>query len=204
MSKINIAILASGNGSNFEAIAIAIKKGAINANLKLLVVDNEDAYVRVRAKKFNIPDEFINPKNFNSRVDFDKTIVKILKNEKIDLVVLAGFMRILSPYFIKNFKNRILNIHPALLPAFKGTNSIKRAYDYGCKIAGVTVHFVDESVDHGPIILQEVVKISRGMTLKQLESNIHKLEHRLYPEAIKLFTENRLKISNRIVKVKNR
>jgi phosphoribosylglycinamide formyltransferase-1 len=197
----NIAILASGRGTNFEAIAKAIKKGTLKANLKLLITDNKNAYVRERAKKFKVKDIFIDPKKFKNRVNFDKEIVKILKKEKIDLVILAGFMRILSRYFVKKFKNKILNIHPAILPAFKGVNAIERAYNYGCKITGVTIHFVDEKVDHGPIILQGVVKIEEGMSLEELEEKIHKLEHKLYPKAIKLFLEGRLKVRGRNVQV---
>ncbi|MCM8830859.1 MAG: phosphoribosylglycinamide formyltransferase [Candidatus Omnitrophica bacterium] len=200
----NIAVLASGNGTNFEAIAKAIKKGYIKANLKILITDREDAFVRVRARKFKVKEIFINPKNFKSRLDFDKQIIKILKKENIDLVVLAGYMRILTSYFVKAFRNRILNIHPALLPAFKGIDAIKRAYNYGCKITGVTVHFVDEELDHGPIILQEAVKINATDTLEKLEQKIHNLEHKLYPKAIKLFIEKRLKTKKRLVCIKNK
>jgi phosphoribosylglycinamide formyltransferase-1 len=195
----NIAVLASGNGTNFEAIAKAVKKGYIKANLKLLIVDKEKAFARVRAKKFSVPDKFVSPKNYASRLNFDKAIVKILKKEKIDLVVLAGFMRVLTPYFVKSFKNKILNIHPALLPAFKGVNSIERAYKYGCKVTGVTVHFLDDKVDHGPIVLQAEVKITKNMTLAQLETKIHNLEHKLYPLAIRLCVEKKLKIRGRKV-----
>ena len=198
----NIAILASGNGTNFEAIAKAIKRGYIRANLKLLITDKENAYVRVRAKKFGVLDLFVDPKKFKDRLDFDRELIKILKKEKIDLIILAGFMRILGKEFVNTFKNKILNIHPAILPAFKGTNSIERAFRYGCKVSGVTVHFVDENVDSGPIILQDVVKIKEEMKLEEFEEKIHKLEHKLYPKAIKLFLENKLKIKGRIVKIK--
>lgn len=190
----NIAVLASGNGSNFEAIAKAIKRKLIKAQLKILLTDKEKAFVRSRAKRFKVKDIFINPKNFSSREAFDKEIIKVLKKERIDLVVLAGFMRILSPYFVKQFQNRILNIHPAVLPAFRGENAIERAFKSKAKITGVTVHFVDEKVDHGPIFLQDIVKITEGMSLSQLEKKIHKLEHKLYPLAIKLFIEKKLKV----------
>ncbi|MCM8786507.1 MAG: phosphoribosylglycinamide formyltransferase [Candidatus Omnitrophica bacterium] len=200
----NIAVLASGNGTNFETIAKAIKKGYIKANLKVLITDREDAFVRVRARRFKIKEIFINPKNFKTRLDFDNQIIKILKNEKVDLVILAGYMRILTANFVKTFKNKILNIHPALLPAFKGVDAIKRAYNYGCKITGVTIHFVDEKIDHGPIIFQEAIKIKDTDTLEKLEERIHDLEHKLYPKAIKLFVEKRLKIKNRWVYIKNK
>ncbi|MBU0693973.1 MAG: phosphoribosylglycinamide formyltransferase [Candidatus Omnitrophica bacterium] len=197
----NIAVLASGRGTNFEAIARAIKKRYVKANLKLLITDKETADVRVRAKKFGIRDIFIDPKQFKSRLEFDKGIVKILRKEKVNLVVLAGFMRVFTPYFVKSFKNKILNIHPTILPAFKGIEGVGRAFKYGCRVTGVTVHFVDEKVDHGPIILQAAVRITEGMSLEELESKVHKLEHKLYPQAVKLFVENKLKVEGRHVKI---
>ncbi|MBU1523730.1 MAG: phosphoribosylglycinamide formyltransferase [Candidatus Omnitrophica bacterium] len=197
----NIAVLASGRGTNFEAIARAIKKRYVKANLKLLITDKETADVRVRAKKFGIRDIFIDPKQFKSRLGFDKEIVKILRKEKVNLVVLAGFMRVFTPYFVKSFKNKILNIHPTILPAFKGIEGVGRAFKYGCRVTGVTVHFVDEKVDHGPIILQAAVRITEGMSLEELESKVHKLEHKLYPQAVKLFVENKLKVEGRHVKI---
>ena len=195
-----IAILASGNGSNFEAIVKAIKKGKIkNAKVVLLITDRRNAFVRIRAKRHKIEDVFVDPNKFKDRVSFDRKIVRILRQKKIDLVVLAGFMRILTPYFVKAFKNRILNIHPALLPSFKGTGAIERAYHYGVKVTGVTVHFVDEDVDHGPIILQAPLYISERDDLESLEKRIHRLEHRLYPLAIKLFIDGKLVIDKRRV-----
>jgi len=199
--NMNIAILASGNGSNFEAIVKAVKRGYIKASIKALITDKHDAFVRERAKRNSIKDIFIDPAKFKSRIAFDREIVRILKAEKVNLVVLAGFMRILSIDFVKKFRSHILNIHPALLPAFRGENAIAKALEYGCKITGVTVHFIDEKVDNGPVILQEAVRIKKGETLKNLEERIHKLEHKLYPLAIKLFTENRLKIKNRNVEI---
>ncbi len=197
----NIAILASGNGSNFEAIAKAVKRGYIKASIKVLLTDCGTAYVRQRARRNKINDIFIDPAKFKSRIAFDREIVRILKEERIGLIVLAGFMRILSADFVKKFRNSILNIHPALLPAFRGEDAIKRALKYGCKVTGVTVHFIDEKVDNGPVILQEAIKIKKGETPENLEKRIHKLEHRLYPLAIKLFTEKRLKIKNRNVEI---
>jgi len=193
----NIAVLASGGGTNFEAIAGKIKKGYIKAGLKLLITDKEDAFVRVRAKKFKVKDVFLNPKDFKTREDFDKEAVRILKQENIDLVVLAGFMRIITPCFVKAFKNRILNIHPAILPSFKGTHGIQEAYDYGVKVTGVTVHFVDEKMDHGPIVLQQALEIKEGETLEELEQRIHRIEHKLYPESIKLFLEGKVEVRGR-------
>lgn len=195
----NIAVLASGQGTNFEAIASAIEKKHIKADLKLLITDKENAPVRIRAKKRGIKDIFIDYRNFKSREEFDREAVKNLKKEKINLVLLAGYMRILTPVFVKSFRHKILNIHPAILPAFRGTQAIERAFNYGSKVTGVTVHFVDEKVDHGPIILQEIVEIKPQMRLEELEIEIHKLEHRLYPLAVKLVVEKKLKIRKRRV-----
>ncbi len=195
-----ICVFASGSGSNFQAIVEAVRSKKIKgARVVLLVVDRKDAYVRVRAERLKIPQVFVNPLDFLSRRDYEKHLLKVLRQEKIDIVVLAGYMRILSPYFVRNFKNKILNIHPALLPAFKGTHAIERAYKYGVKVTGVTVHFVDDKVDHGPIILQEPVKVDDGDTLEDLERKIHKVEHRLYPQAINLLLKNKLKLRGRKV-----
>jgi len=196
---INIAVLASGNGTNFEALTKAVKKQRLKADIKLLITDKKNAFARKRAKRLGVKDIFIDPKGFKSRLEFDKEIVKVLRREKTDIVALAGYMRIISPYFVKSFKNKIVNIHPALLPAFKGVDSIARVLEYGCKATGVTVHFVDEKVDHGPIILQEAVTIRKNETLKALEKRVHKLEHKLYPLAVKLIVEKKLKIKGRNV-----
>ena len=149
----NFAVLVSGNGSNLQAIIDATRKGKIKGALKLVLSDKAGAYALTRARKEGIRTVlFVNPGNFRSREDFDAELVSVLKKEKIDLVVLAGFMRILSPVFIRAFRNRIMNIHPALLPAFKGGHALKDALSCGVKVTGVTVHFVDEQVDHGAII----------------------------------------------------
>lgn len=183
----NIACLASGNGSNFQAIVEAVKKGKIRANLKLLVSDNPGAYCLERAARARVKAFIVERGDFLSKKDFEEQIVKKLKSEKIDLVILAGFMRVLSPYFVRQYKNKILNIHPALLPAFKGAHAIADAFKYGVKVTGVTVHIVDEEVDHGRIILQEALKVRQKDTLEVLEQRIHRLEHKLYPQAIRLF-----------------
>lgn len=197
----NIAIFASGNGSNFQAIVNSAKRGRIKAHLKLLVCDNPKAYVLERAKKAGIGVLLIECQNYTEKREFEDAIIRRLKAEKIGLIVLAGFMRILSADFIKQYKGRILNVHPALLPSFKGARAIKDAFDYGVKVAGVTVHFVDEKVDHGPIILQEPIALNPKDTLESLEKKIHKAEHRIYPEAIRLFVSGRLKVKGRNVRV---
>ena len=188
----NLAVFASGRGSNFLAIAKAIKQGTIKARLQLLVCDKPEALVIKRAQILGVQVVLVKREDFPSRLDFETAIMQRLKNYKIDLIVLAGFMRVLSPVFVKRYRNRILNIHPSLLPAFKGAHAIKDAFDSGVDSTGVTVHFVDKEVDHGPVILQEEIKITSKDTYASLEKKVHSLEHKLYPAAIKLFTTGRL------------
>jgi phosphoribosylglycinamide formyltransferase-1 len=197
----NIAIFASGRGSNFSAIWRAVKKGKIKANLSLLVCDNPKAAVLAKAKRAGVEIALVKREDFSTKKDFENKIIQHLEENKIDLIVLAGFMRMLTPEFVARYQNKILNIHPALLPSFKGESAIKDAFDYGAKITGVSVHFVDEKMDHGPIILQQQVEIEEDDTLEILEKKIHKIEHKLYPEAIKLFVEGKLRIEGRKVKI---
>jgi phosphoribosylglycinamide formyltransferase 1 len=199
MKKINIAVFASGYGSNFEALAKSIKKNALNAQISLLVVDKKNAFARTKARKLGIKSIFLDPKNYGSRLAYDKKLLAIVRQEKIDLILLAGYMRILTRQFVKSYKFRIINIHPALLPAFKGVDSIKRAYLYGCKVTGVTIHFVDENVDNGPVIAQAVIQIKKGMKLEELEKKIHTIEHKLYAKVLKLFVNGKIEIHNRKV-----
>jgi len=189
----NIAVLASGRGSNFSAIIRAAKKGKIKVNLSLLVCDNPKAGAVGRAKRAGVKIAMIKREDFSSRDDFERKIIEHLQQNNIDLVVLAGFMRMLGPQLLSRYENKIINIHPALLPSFKGAHGIKDAFDYGVKVTGVTVHFVDGQMDHGPIILQSPLRIEEDDTLESLEAKIHKLEHKIYPEAIQLFLEGRLK-----------
>lgn len=198
----NIAVLCSGSGTNLQAIIDNVKSGYIPAKIALVLSDKQDAFALERAKSAGIETIVLNSRDFKTREDFDKEVVKNLKKRDVGLVVLAGFMRLLSPYFIKEYKNRIMNIHPALLPAFKGTNGIKDALDYGVKVTGATVHFVDEHLDNGPIILQKCVEIKEGDTENALLERVHREEHKIYPEAVKLFAEGRLKMEGRRVVIK--
>ncbi len=200
-NKKNIAILASGNGSNFEAIVNKIKDGTLAVGKCILITDKKNALARKRAQKLQIKDIFIDPSQYKNRQTYDQKIIEVLEKEKIDAVVLAGYKRILSPFFVKRFENKILNIHPSLLPRFPGKNAIARAFNYGCKVAGITVHFVDEGVDQGPVIAQEVVPIKKNMSLKELEAEIHEKEHWLYPHILKFFLEDRIKIEGKHVKI---
>lgn len=197
----NIAILCSGSGTNLQAIIDSVKKGHIPAKIALVLTDNKGAFAVERAKKAGIETVFVDPKKHKSREDFDREVVRNLKEKKVGLVVLAGFMRLLSVYFIKEYKDKIINIHPALLPSFKGTHGIRDALSYGSRVTGVTVHFVDEHLDHGPIILQKCVEINPDDTEETLLERVHKEEHEIYPEAVKLFVEGKLKIEGRIVKI---
>jgi len=197
----NIAVFASGRGTNFSAIVKAIKKGKLKANLSLLVCDNPNAGVIKRAKRAGVKVALVKREGFSSKSDFENKIIQHLEQEHIELIALAGFMRMLSADFVSRYRNKIINIHPALLPCFKGEKGIKDAFDYGVKITGVTVHFVDEKMDHGPIILQSAIKIEEDDTLETLEAKIHKVEHKLYPNAIQLIVEERLKLKGRKVKI---
>ena len=195
----NIAVLCSGSGTNLHAIIDNVKSGHIPAKIALVLSDNKNAFALKRAKKAGIETLALNPEGYNAREDFDKELVKNLKKRNVELIVLAGFMRLLSPYFIKKYKNKIMNIHPALLPSFKGTRAIKDALQYGVKVTGPTVHFVDEHLDHGPIIAQKCVEVSDNDTEEALLGRVHKEEHNIYPEAIKLFVEGKLKLKGRKV-----
>lgn len=200
----NIAVFASGRGSNFSAIIRAMKSGKIKARLALLVTDNPKAGALGKAKRAGIKSVIVKKEDFTSRKEFEDKIVLHLEESKVELIIMAGFMRMLSPEFISRYRYKILNIHPALLPAFKGSQGIKDAFDYGVKVTGVSVHFVDELMDHGPIILQAPVKIEEGDTLESLEEKVHRLEHKLYPQAISLFIEGKLKIEARKVFILSR
>jgi len=197
----NIAVFASGRGTNFAAIIRAIKKGKIKAELRLLVCDNPAAAALSKAKRAGVRIALVKRQDYPGKKEFEAAILRYLEEEKIDLIVLAGFMRMLSPELVAEFRNKIINIHPALLPSFKGSSAIKDAFDYGVKVTGVTVHFVDENMDSGPIILQQAVGIKESDTLESLEKKIHKVEHKLYPQAIRLYVEGKLKIEGRKVVV---
>ncbi len=149
-----------------------------------MVCDNPKAFALKRARKHEIPVFLFAPKRFKSREDYERILVSILKSEKVDLVVLAGFMRILTPYFIRTYKSRILNIHPSLLPNFKGAHAIRDAFQAGVSVTGVTVHLVTDKLDSGRIILQKKVRVSKKDSLKSLEEKIHRVEHQIYPPAV--------------------
>ena len=202
--KKRIAVFASGFGSNLQALIDYIKGNDLNGDIVLVFSNNKDAYALNRARKNKIKAVFMDSSGYNTRKQYDTKIIELLEDEKIDLVVLAGYMFLLSHEFVHKFKNKILNIHPALLPSFKGTHGIKDAYEYGVKVTGVTVHFVDEGLDSGPIIIQQSVDIDQNESVEELEEKIHRIEHKIYPLAVKYFCEDRLKINGKKVKISNK
>ena len=200
MKKIRIGVLVSGRGSNLQAIIDNIKKGEVSAEVAVVISDQADAYALERARKHVIPAVHVSAKGYkNRREDYDNALVQELRKHGVELVCLAGFMRIISPALIKAYPGRILNIHPALLPAFPGLHVQKAALEHGVKFSGCTVHFVDEDMDTGPIIIQAVVPVLDNDTEESLSERILAQEHKIYSRAIQLFAEGRLKIEGRRV-----
>jgi phosphoribosylglycinamide formyltransferase-1 len=200
---LKLGVLISGSGSNLQSIIDHIEKGSLNAIIRIVISTNPDAYGITRAKKHGLPVLIFKHEDFKSREDFDLELIKALKNNHVQLVVLAGFMRILTPAFLRAFPQRIINIHPALLPAFPGTHVQKQALEYGVKFSGCTVHFVDEGVDTGPIIIQSVLPVHDDDTEETLAARILKEEHRIYPQAIQFYAEGMIEIEGRKVKIKS-
>lgn len=194
-----IAVLLSGRGSNFISIKKKIDEGLIKGEIVAVISNKADAKGLETAREAGLDAVWLNPKDFDGREAYDAEIVRILKSKGTDLVCLAGFMRIITPVFCEAFRNRILNIHPSLLPSFKGLDAQKQAFDYGVKFAGCTVHFVDEEMDNGAIILQAVVPVLDTDDDRDLSERILKEEHRIYPEAVRLFCEDKLRVEGRKV-----
>lgn len=199
--RVKVAVLVSGHGTNLQAILDASAVPGFPAQVILVVSNKAEAFALERARKAGIPTKVISQSSFNDREHFEDALIAAIEKAQADLVILAGFMRVLSPRFVGRFRNRILNIHPALLPAFPGTNAIAQAWSYGVKVTGVTVHVVDEGTDTGPIVLQEAIPVFPKESLESLEKKVHSVEHRLFPEAIRLFAEGKLRIEGRKVDV---
>lgn len=199
---LTIGVLASGRGSNFQSIIDSINSGFIKARIAVLITDNPEAYAIERAKNHNIESLIISPEDFSGKDSYYLHIAKELKSRNVELVVLAGFMRVVGKPLIKGFQNKIMNIHPALLPSFPGLHGQKQAVDYGVKISGCTVHFVDEGVDTGPIIIQAAVPAYENDTEDSLSERILKEEHKIFPLAIKLFSEGKITVEGRKVIIK--
>lgn len=179
-----IAIFASGTGSNFEAIVQAVQDDVLHANIALLVCDKPNAPVIEKAKRAGIPAFVASPKEYPSKADYESHVNEQLQSLGVELIVLAGYMRLIGPTLLSVYPNKIINIHPSLLPAFPGKDAIGQAMEAGVKVTGVTIHYVDEGMDTGPIIEQKAITIDQGDTLADVEAKIHALEHELYPEVI--------------------
>ncbi|AAM30139.1 MULTISPECIES: phosphoribosylglycinamide formyltransferase [Methanosarcina] len=196
---VKIAVLVSGRGSNLQAIIDSIEKGYIkNAAVNVVISNKADAYALERAKNHGISAVFLDSRG-RDRAEYDREILKVLRQYDTDLLLLAGYFRLLGSEIINAYRNRILNIHPSLLPAFKGLHAQKQAFEYGVKVAGCTVHFVDEGLDSGPIIIQRCVPVLPGDTEETLTDRILEQEHIIYPEAVRLFVEGKLKVEGRNV-----
>jgi phosphoribosylglycinamide formyltransferase-1 len=205
----NIGVLVSGRGTNLQAIIDAVESGYIKAKISVVISSHKEAPALQRARDHGIDAIFIGPQDFwkdkehreEKRVEYDKKIIAELEKRKVDLVLLAGYMLIISPYFVNKYKNRMMNIHPSILPSFPGVNAQKQALEYGVKYTGATVHFVDAEMDHGPIIIQDVVPVCEYDTEQTLSDRILEKEHEIYVEAVKLFVEGKLVVEGRIVKI---
>ena len=199
--KKKIAVLVSGAGTNLQAIIDTVAQDQIPAKLALVISNRPGVKALERAEAAGVTTLCLTQQEVGSRVAYDKKLLEILQEAEIDIVVLAGFDRIVSHEIVQAYRHRLLNIHPALLPAFPGLHSVKQALDYGVQLTGVTVHFVDEGVDTGPIILQEAVSVLPNDSETSLLERLHEVEHRLYPEAIGLLVSGRLEIDGRTVRV---
>jgi phosphoribosylglycinamide formyltransferase-1 len=206
-SPLRIAVLASGRGSNLQAIIDAIESGQLRAQIVAVISNRKDAAALDRARTHGLPDLFVDPKPFadrpNSREAYDRALLEVLEQRQVELVLLAGYMKIVTAVLVNAFANRMMNIHPSLLPSFPGLDVQKKAIDWGCKLAGCTVHFVTEGVDEGPIILQAAVPILESDTPERLAARILEQEHKIYPRAVQLFAESRLKVDGRRVVIED-
>jgi phosphoribosylglycinamide formyltransferase-1 len=199
--QVPIAVLISGSGTNLQSIIDAIEAKRLDAKIEIVLSNRADAHGLVRAKNHGIATTVLDHKSFPDRESYDQAVVDLLRARGVELVVLAGFMRLLSPVFVKAYSNRIMNIHPALLPSFPGLHVQKKALEHGVRFSGCTVHFVNEECDEGPIIIQAVVPVFSDDTEAALSARILKQEHRIYPRAIQLYAQGRLRIVGRRVLV---
>jgi phosphoribosylglycinamide formyltransferase-1 len=199
--KTRLGVLISGSGTNLQAIIDRSAAGELQAEVVCVISNRADAFGLQRARNHGIPAIHLDHRQFGGRQEYDAALVEILKQHHVDLVILAGFMRIVTPVLLDAFRNRVMNIHPALLPAFPGLDAQKQTLEYGAKISGCTVHFVDAGTDTGPIILQSTVPVLEDDTAESLAERIHFEEHKLYPAAIQLFAQGRLQVSGRRVRI---
>jgi phosphoribosylglycinamide formyltransferase-1 len=202
-TPLRVAVLASGRGSNLQAIIDAIEAGRVQAQIIAVISNKKDAIALERARKHGLSDIFVDPKPYAGRPDsreaYDRSLLEILQQHEVELVLLAGYMKIVTTVLVNAYANRMMNIHPSLLPSFPGLDVQKKAIDWGCKLAGCTVHFVTEGVDEGPIIIQATVPILDDDTPETLAARILVQEHKIYPRAVQLFAEGRLRVDGRRV-----
>ncbi|BBI35703.1 phosphoribosylglycinamide formyltransferase [Cohnella abietis] len=202
-APIKIAVFASGSGSNFQALAENVRDGRIHASIELVVCDKPSAYVLERARNFQVETYTFSPKQYASRQAYEEEIVAMLQAKGIDLIVMAGYMRLVTSVLVEPYYGRMINIHPALLPAFPGINGVGQALEYGAKITGATVHFVDGGTDTGPIIAQQAVQIDDQDTLETLGARIQKAEYELLPKVVGWIAEGRVSLDGRKVTINN-
>jgi phosphoribosylglycinamide formyltransferase 1 len=206
-SKLSVGVLASGRGSNLQAIIDAVETGTLQAQIALVISNKRDARALERARQHGIADVFLDPKLYADQSDgreaYDRTILDALRKHEVELVLLAGYMKIVTPVLTQAYPNRIMNIHPSLLPAFPGLDVQRKALEWGVKIAGCTVHFVTEGVDEGPIIIQAAVPVFNDDTAETLSARILAEEHKIYPRAVQLYAEGRLQVDGRRVRIKD-
>ncbi len=203
MSRLKLGVLGSGAGSNMQSIVDAIDRGELDADIKLVLADVPDAKILDRARRHGIPCAYLDCAPFRTKLEgpAEDRCIELLKGAGVDTVVLAGFMRIVKTKLLAAFPERVVNIHPALLPAFPGVHSWTQALDYGCKVAGVTVHFVDAGTDSGPILVQKCVKVEENDTPESLHARIQVQEHIAYPEALRIIARGNYRIEGRRVKI---
>ena len=201
--KLRLGVLASGRGSNLKVILESCRAGKMDAMVEVVVSDRSQSNALEVAEAYKIESIFLNPKDYSGREDYDAALAAMLQERRIDLVVLAGYMRLIGLKFILPFKKRIINIHPSLLPAFPGLQAHKKALEWGVRIVGCTVHFVDETMDQGPIIIQAAVPVSDDDTEEALAARVLEREHRILPQAIQYIAEDRLEVADRRVRLKS-
>lgn len=199
--ELSIGVLASGRGTNLQSIINSIEEDRLEAKIGIVISDNADAKALSRAEEHGLKQQCIQRKDFASTKEYEAAMIEVLEKNNVELVAMAGFMKVLSSYFIQYYSNQIMNIHPSLLPAFPGTNAQKQAFEYGVKLSGCTVHFADERVDNGPIIMQAAVPVLEDDTVDSLSRRILAEEHRLYPEAIQLYAEDKLRVRDGKVEI---
>lgn len=204
MALLSIGILASGSGTNFDSIAAAVADGRVPARISLLLCNRPGAAVLGKAEARGLPTRLVDHRQFPSRAAFDEAVADALQEAGVELVVMAGFDRIVTATLLRRFPGRVVNIHPALLPSFRGAHAQADAAEYGVTITGATVHFVDEDVDHGPILLQGAVPVAPGEDTDTIRRRILAVEHRIYPEALRLIAEGRVEVEGRFVRIRGR